>query len=147
MPFRRSHLGEQGGDLVGATRRALGEQLGHEVVAVAIDDQAGQAIGLGVHEAAAIGAGVGGEEGLAGGDGALDAAAQQGGVERLVVLPGEEAGADLRVAAPGAAGEPLAIGRGNVHHVAAAYVALHPGDGAGKNPGVALLYGALAAGA
>ena len=88
----REQLDDRGGDQVDAQVKGQGEGLDDEMVAVAVDDQARQAVGLGPDEAAQGGIDA---EARAEFGGLFDAAAEKFGVEVLAAAR-EAAGDDLR---------------------------------------------------
>ena len=127
-------------DHVGARGDALGQELQHQIVGVAIDDQPRQPVGLGVDQAAGAIAPI---EAAARAmlDRPRDAPAEERLVEPFSLVPAEQAHADLRAAAPGAARQPGAAGGMDVDGIATTDVAGHACDRAREDPWMALLHG------
>jgi hypothetical protein len=118
----RLQQGDQGGDhRVGARGHALGQQLDDQMGAVAIHDQAGEAIGF-AEDQPAGGLAIAHQAG-APAHGARDGLAEPVLIEGLRGLPGGDAQADLRPAAPETAGKPGPIGAKNVNHPAIGRIA------------------------
>ena len=97
---------------------AGGEELQHDQRPEAIDDQAAQAVALGMDQAIGVGDGVEAEPVAAQSDGLAEAAGEEGVVDRLVRIAGQHAQGDARMAVVEAAADPLPVAVENVHDAA-----------------------------
>jgi hypothetical protein len=137
------HLAKRGDDLVAPDAHARRRHLHDDHVAVTIDDEAGQAVGLGVDESERLGADeqrVRGAPrrrcGKALGDQALPG---------LLLAPRQHPHADVRVGGEVAEAERLALAAHHAHPVARAGPAFDPVHRAGEHPGVAPAHRPVAA--
>jgi hypothetical protein len=118
-------LAQRGVDPFAVAEHAGGEELHHQQVVVAVDDQAGQAVAFRVHHAPGVAALVQAQHVAAQGRGGADLAREPGRVDRLVRIGGEHAQGDARMAVVEAAADP---GAGVVDDVDdAARLGLHGG--------------------
>ena len=118
-------------------------------VGVLVGDEAGEGVGFGEDEAAGVGIGkgaVGAEDAAAQVDGASDEGTEEGFVEGLEGVAGEEADGHVGVRVPEAACDPDAVGVENVGGIAGGAGAVDFLDGAGEDPGGAAEDGFFAAG-
>ena len=97
---------------------ARGEELQHQQRSEAIDDQAAQAVALGMHQAIGVADGVETEPAAAQLDGALQAAAEEGLVDGFLGLAGQHAQGDARMAVIEAAADPVAVAIEDIHDAA-----------------------------
>jgi hypothetical protein len=128
------------GDHVLPALDAAGGELRHQRVGVAVDDQAGQAIGFAMDQAQAVTADV---EQLARAHRALDERAQKRGVNALLFVKAPGPGTDARSGAERRPGQEVTGVRLDAHRFAG--VSPAAGDGRIKYPGVAAQQGAFLA--
>ena len=119
------------------------QHLHHQRVAVAVHHQAGQAVGFAVHQPHAVG-----DLGqfLAQADGARQTRPQEGLVDGLVFPISPHPSQNLRFGAIRGQRQESPVGIAHRHGFAGLRLALDALDGAGKNPGVAVLQGFLPTG-
>ena len=115
-----------------------GEKLRHQGLAIAVHDQAGQAIGLAMHQAHAVAVDV---HARTRGDGRVQTAGKESVVNALGLVKAPNAGADFGAGAERCPTQKLPRGRLHPHRLAA--VAATLGDGVVVYPGVAAQGGAL----
>src|SRR5262249_16912862 len=141
--LRRGELRERVEDRVAPALDARGEELRHQHVRVAVDDQAGQAVGLAVHQAQRVGVAPCRQR-LAQRERALDAPAEESRVHFLARVEGPHASADLRLRA--VRGAPVRFPGSvlDLHRIARAGLARYLFDRAGEEPGMAPPQGLLA---
>ncbi len=116
------------------------EELGREHVAVAIDDEAGQSVGLAVHEAHAVASD---RQAPSHRHGSRDPAREERGIDTLLLVEAPCANADRRERAVRAPGQELAVARLDANRLAR--VGLAAGDAALEHPRMAALQRALLA--
>ena len=155
QPFERAHAGV--GALVQQCQTGLAQQrivddalpalgtgaaeLRHQRVAIAIDDQPRQSVGLAVHQAHAVAAHV---EAATRGDRAGERGSEEGGVDALRLVEAPHARADARLRAERGPGEEAPFVRLDAHRLAAVAAALR--DGGIEHPRMAAQQRAFAAG-
>ncbi len=120
------------------------ERLHDQPVAVAVDNQPGQPVGLSVHQPIGRCGRVRGEPGTRR-DRTLEATTPQGGVGRLVGVPGERPHDDLGLRVQDAAGDEPTVRVENIDHRAVDRAAFDVLDRAREQPWVALAQGPLTA--
>ncbi len=121
------------------------QTLQHQVIAVLIHDEAGQAIGLGVNEAIG-GRGRFQRQCLPHGDGPAQTTLPEVRANGFVGVPGEDAGANLGVGVGVGGSEVTAVGRDNRYQIARLDTAVGPLDGPREDPRMALLHRLFTAG-
>jgi hypothetical protein len=109
------------------------ERLHHQKIAVFVDDEAGQAVGLGVDQAVG-GGGWFQVEQLAVVPGLLQTAVPKPLINWLIPLPTQQAHSNLGVGIVVAGGEETAVAVQNLHQIARLRIALHPANRPGKQP-------------
>ncbi len=129
-------VGDHGFPALGA---GAGE-LRHQGVAVAVHDQAGQAVGLPVHQAHAVAVD---REALPRPDRAVHGRGEECGVDALRLVEAPGAGADARCGAEGGPRQEAAVRRLHPHGLPAVAAAL--GNGRFEDPGMAAQEGTLLA--
>jgi len=135
-------LDEQVGDRRLPALDAGGQELRGQDVAVAVDHQSRQAVGLAVHQAHAV---AGHGQALAQGQRGGQPALEERGIDALRLLPAPGAHADQRLGAVRAPGQERAVARLDAHRLAGIGLALV--DAALEHPRVAAGQRALLAGA
>jgi len=138
---RQAGCGQQG---IGQDRlpalRAHREELRHQGVAVAVDDEARQAVGFAVHQSHAVT--VDGHA-LSGAHGLAHTLREEGGVDALGFIEAPAAGTDAGGRAEGGPGQEAAVVGLDAHGLAGIATAL--GDGGVEDPGMTPQQGAFLA--
>src|SRR5262245_25797099 len=129
-------LRERVQDQVAPALDAGGEELRHQHVGIAVDDQAGQAVGLTVHQAQRVGMAPRRQR-LAQGESTLDPAAEKGRIHLLRRVEGPHARPDLRLGAVPGLPVKLPAGVLEVHRIAGTRFADDLVDTARKEPRMA----------
>ena len=132
---RAGQAHEAVGDGITPAARAGAGGLQHQHIAKAIDDETGQAVGFGMHQAhTAIGAGR--QQAFTHGDGGREAGFKEGRVDDGLFPPGPDAHADIGHRVPGAMPEEAAVLGEHADGVADLRLAQYLVDGARKDPGM-----------
>ena len=135
---RRAQLGQQFDQQRFDTLDAQRQTLHDQPVAVAIYDQTGQTVALGVDQAIAVGRGISCQAG-ASGQRSLQSPAPERRVDRLVLVPRQQPDLDLRAAVQVAARQPDAVSALHIDDLAVGRVGVDFLDGAGEDPGVVVM--------